>query len=249
MSIINAFDLESEAILNPQHLVSRIESFPGTTVAIFDDKIIELVKNRKDTEIISYLSNTQPRKIYRIEHKNKTLAVYENLMGGSASAALLEMMIVKGAKKILFFGTCGSLDKDISSGNFIIPTAAYRDEGTSYHYLEASDYVEIKTADRLSQIMQELSLPHIKAKTWTTDAIFRETKINMLKRKSEGCLTVEMECASIMAVGQFRNIEVYQFLYAEDNLDCLEWESRNRVVTMDSREKYLNIALDIASMI
>jgi len=249
MSIINAFDIKSEPILTPEHIAQKIDNFPETAVAIFDDKIIELVKNRKDTEIISYLSNTQPRNIYKIEHKNKTLAVYENLMGGAASVALLEMMIVKGTRKFLFFGTCGSLDKNVSSGNFIIPTAAYRDEGTSYHYLGASDYVEIKTADRLSQIMRELNLPHLKAKTWTTDAIFRETKNNMLKRKNEGCLTVEMECASIMAVGQFRNIEVYQFLYAEDNLDCLEWELRNRIVTLDSREKYLNIALDIASMI
>lgn len=246
MSIINAFDLISEAILNPEHIASKIENFPETAVAIFDDKIIELVKNYIDTEIISYMSNTQPRKIYKIEYKNKTLAIYENLIGGAASAALLEVMITKGAKKFLFFGTCGSLDKDISSGNFIIPTAAYRDEGTSYHYLISGDYVEIKTADKLSQIMQELNLPYIKAKTWTTDAIFRETRNNMIKRKSEGCLTVEMECASIMAVGKFRNVEVYQFLYAEDNLDCLEWESRNRVVTMDSREKYFKIALDIA---
>lgn len=50
--------------------------------------------------------------------------------------------------------------------------------------------------------------------TWTTDAFYRETKRNMEKRKEEGCGVVEMECASIMAVGQIRKKEVYQFLYA-----------------------------------
>ena len=35
-----------------------------------------------------------------------------------------------------------------------------------------------------------------------------------------------MECALIMAVGQFRNIPVYQFLFADDSLDGTEWDRR-----------------------
>ncbi len=42
-------------------------------------------------------------------------------------------------------------------------------------------------------------------------------KIFEIVRKIEG--------ASIMAVGQFRDVEVYQFLYAEDTLDG-EWDCR-----------------------
>jgi len=249
MSIVNTFDLKSEAIVTSEHHAHKVDNFPEIAVATFPDAIIDLVKGRHDVEIISTMGSTQPKQIYRIKHKNKEIAVWQTMIGGSAAVALLEIMIAKGAKKFVFFGSCGTLDKDISSGNFIIPTAAYRDEGSSYHYLTASDYVEVQTADKLSRIMHELRLPHIKAKTWTTDALFRETRNNMLKRKQEGCLTVEMECASIMAAGQFRGVEVYQFLYAEDNLDSSEWERRNRIVTMDTREKYLNIALDIACMV
>jgi len=249
MSIENAFDIQSAAILNPTNIAQKIEGFPEVAVATFQDSVIDFVKERPDAEVIGRMGASQQKQIYKLEHNYKEIAIWQTMIGGSAAAALLEMMIAKGAKKFIFFGSCGTLDKSISSGNFIVPTAAYRDEGTSYHYLVASDYVEVKTADKLSRIMHELKLPHIKAKTWTTDALFRETKSNMLKRKSEGCLAVEMECASIMAVGQFRDVEVYQFLFAEDNLDSSEWERRNRIVTMDTREKYLHIALDIASMI
>ena len=48
----------------------------------------------------------------------------------------------------------------------------------------------------------------------------------MKKRKEDGCIVVEMECASIMAVGQFRNIPIYQFLYGDDTLDGTEWDRR-----------------------
>ncbi|MCL2409066.1 MAG: nucleoside phosphorylase [Oscillospiraceae bacterium] len=247
MSIENTFDLESEEILKPENLAQRIENFPEIAVATFNDKIINLVADWPDARIISEVNH---RNVYEIEHKGKKIAVYRTDIGGAASAGMLELMIVKGVKKFVFFGACGTLDKDISAGNFIVPTAAYRDEGTSYHYLKAGDYVEIKTAEKLSQIMRELKLPYIKAKTWTTDAIFRETRNNMLKRKSEGCVAVEMECASVMAAGQFRGVEVYQFIYGEDNLDSSEWERRTMGnVTLETRERYLYIALDIASMI
>lgn len=129
-----------------------------------------------------------------------------------------------------------------------MPTEAYRDEGVSYHYIPESDYVSVKTVDKLSKVFDELELPYIKAKTWTTDALYRETERNMKLRKAEGCLTVEMECASIMALGEFRDIEMYQFLYAEDNLDATKWEARNMGrVSQNEYEKYLNIAVDVAS--
>jgi uridine phosphorylase len=251
VSILNAFDGASEEILKPGHLAKRIENFPKTAIVTFNDSYIDMIKERQGAKIISIMSGSRVP-IYRIGHKDKQLAVYQTMIGGAATVGYMEMMIAKGTEVFVFFGSCGTLDADISSGNLIVPTEAYRDEGTSYHYLsaETGSYVGVKTAEKLSRIMDVLKLPHAKAKTWTTDAIFRETRSNMEKRKAEGCLTVEMECASVMAAGLFRGVEVYQFLYAEDNLDSDEWERRSMgSVTKNTRERYLNIALDIACMV
>jgi len=250
MSIEKAFDNMSEEILQPWNIINKIENFPEIVIVTFNEDIINIVEKRPDAEIIGGFNAGYKIPIYKITHKNKTAAIYKTLIGSASTVALLEESIAKGAKKFLFFGSCGVLDKNISVGNFIVPTAAYRDEGTSYHYMPASDYIEIKTADKLAGIMTELNLPYITSKTWTTDAIYRETRNNMQKRKNEGCLTVEMECASIMAAGQFRGVEVYQYLYAEDNLDSVEWERRSMgSVILSTKEKYLVIALDIAAMI
>lgn len=147
----------------------------------------------------------------------------------------------------MFFGSCGSLDKSITSGHLIVPNAAYRDEGTSYHYAPASDYIEIKTAGKLAQIFDEIGVPFIQTKTWTTDSFYRETQNNAAKRKGDGCSVVEMECASIMAVGQFRNIEVYQFLYAADCLDGNSWDKRILgSLPDDMRERIMKVALETA---
>ena len=257
MSIEKTFDDLSDEIIKPSAIYNRIEdnveNLPEIAVVTFSDGFTDIIKNKPDFEIITDIgSNSSDGNLtYAITHKNKRIAVYQTPVGGPGAVMRLEMMIAWGVKKFVFFGNCGVLDENITEGNFIIPTEAYRDEGTSYHYAEASDYIEVKTADKLSGIMTELKLPHIKGRTWTTDAFFRETQNNMLKRKNEGCLTVEMECASITAAGQFRSIEVYQFIYAADNLDATEWEMRSldSEVSLSAYEKYLLIALDIATMI
>jgi uridine phosphorylase len=161
----------------------------------------------------------------------------------------LEEIIAKGAKKILLFGAAGSLEKNITDGHIIIPTAAYRDEGTSYHYVsaESGDFIEIKTANQLSKIFSEMGISAIEGKTWTTDAIYRETYKNKTLRKNDGCITVEMECASVMAMAQFRKVDAFQFLYTADNLDCERWEPRLLGnIPQNIVEKYVRIALEVA---
>ena len=256
MGIEKAFDNMSEEMLKPWEIFDttedEIENMPETAVVTFGATFIDIVKNRSDIEIITDKlpgGGNTVNHVYAVTHKNKRLAIYRTIVGGAGTVMLLEAMIGWGVKKFVFFGSCGALDKNIVDGNFIVPTSAYRDEGTSYHYTPASNYIEVKTADRLSDIMSKLKLSHIKGKTWTTDAVFRETRNNMLKRKNEGCITVEMECASIMAAAQFRGVDVYQYLYAADNLDCTEWEIRSLgSESLSEMEKYLLIAFDIASM-
>jgi len=256
MSIEKTFDNLSDEIVKPCMIYNSVEdnvkNLPEVAVVTFMPCFIDIVKNRPReilTDIGSSSSDIYPT--YAVTHKNKRIAIYQTPVGGVGSVMRLEMMIAWGVKKFVFFGSCGVLDKNIAEGNFIIPTEAYRDEGPSYHYAPANDYIKVKTANKLSDIMTELQLPHVKGKTWTTDAFFRETQNNMLKRKAEGCLTVEMECASIMAAGQFRGVEVYQYLYAADNLDATEWEMRSlgSGASLSTNEKYLLIALDIAAMV
>ena len=63
-------------------------------------------------------------------------------------------------------------------------------------------------------------------KTWTTDAIFRETENNFEARKAEGCLSVEMECAGVQAMCQFRGLKLYVFFTSGDLLDAPKWTQR-----------------------
>jgi hypothetical protein len=61
-------------------------------------------------------------------------------------------------------------------------------------------------------------VPYLVGKMWRTDAAYRETAGKVALRKSEGCLTVEMEAASFFAVAQFRRVTFAQILCGGDDV-------------------------------
>ena len=92
----------------------------------------------------------------------------------------------------------------------------------------------MKNAGRVSEWLEEMGLPHVSGRTWTSDAIYRETKANVDKRKAEGCIAVEMECAGMQAVCDFRGLDLYYYLISGDLLDSEEWDMR---ILGDEEEK------------
>ena len=250
VSIIKTFDNTSEEILKPSNLINKEEYFPEIVIVTFSEKMLKAILNNYKSETISSISAGYKHLIYKTRYGVKEIAFYMTSIGAPVTVGLIEEILVKGGKKILLFGSCGSLDNNITDGHIVVPTHAYRDEGTSYHYVSADegDFIKVKTAKRIREILEELKVPVISGKTWTTDAIYRETRKNMELRKNQGCITVEMECAAVMAMAQFRKAEIYQFLYTADNLDCEEWEARLLGnLPDDFRERYIKIAFEVAS--
>lgn len=247
MSISKTYDQSRTAVLNPSDVHIPKRDFPEVVLVTFKAKILKVLLDHFETEIIAVMNGGMDIPIYKFEYEGKTLAMYHTTIGGSATVALMEEVIAMGGKKFVVFGSCGTLDRDIAAGHLIVPTDAYRDEGTSYHYLPDGDYVKVATAERTAQILDEINAPYSKTKVWTTDGLYRETRKNMDARKSEGCLVVDMECASVMALGLFRDVPMYQYLYGEDTLDGDKWDKRTMDhVPQSDNEKYLQIAMDIA---
>ena len=76
-------------------------------------------------------------------------------------------------------------------------------------------------------ILRETGVDFTEGKVWTTDAFYRETRAKVALRKAQGCVCVDMECSALMALAQFRGIDVFEFFYAGDNLDREQWNPRS----------------------
>lgn len=250
MSLFDTFDPDSEEIVKfeLQQSFHPASGFPETVIMTFKDKTFWALENLCPTEVVATLREGRDVPIYKLDWNGRSIGIFQTLIGGGGTAGLLEEALAMGAKKVLLYGSCGVLDSALAAGHFILPTQAYRDEGTSYHYMPVSDYVDIPTAQRLGEIFDELHLPYVKGRVWTTDAFYRETRNNMEKRKADGCIAVDMECASAMAVAQFRGRPVYEFFYAEDSLDGDVWDPRTMgKLPASGYEQHLRIALEVAS--
>ena len=188
--------------------------------------------------------------IWRIDYNGKVFAFFKTYVGAPACVGSVEDTLAAiSTNNYVVFGGAGCLNKEIAHGKVMVPTEAYRDEGTSYHYAPASDYITIKNADTVSKFMQEKGIPYIKGKTWTTDSYYRETVNNFRKRKEEGCISVEMECAALQAMCNFRGLNLYTFFTSGDLLDAPEWDARHKTGENSGTQHdvgHFDIALELA---
>src|SRR4029079_18210299 len=136
------------------------------------------------------------------------------------AATFLEELIALGCTRFIACGGAGALDRDRAVGHIIVPTAAVRDEGPSYHYRPAGREVVPSPAAlaAIEATLRARNIDYRRAKTWTTDAPYRETRAKVARRREEGCATVEMEAAALFAVAQMRGVDFGQLLYAGDDV-------------------------------
>lgn len=242
------FDNNREAYLEPRKIINQVNNMPEGCVITFFREAIEKKKARGELKQIALSkSETIDIPVYEAEYQGKKIAVTLGIVGAAGSAALLEELIAMGSKKFIVCGGAGVLQKDIAVGHLILPTAAIRDEGLSYHYMEPSREVEMDklSLEAIERELIEKNISYVKGKTWTTDAIYRETKDKVALRVWEGCLTVEMEAAAFFAVSKFRKVHLGQILYGGDDLSGETWDGREWNSREDIRENLVDLAMDI----
>lgn len=247
-TIFHRFCKDKSAFINPCDTTKEIIGFPEVCITTFSESIIKDFIDKNKAEIIANLYSANGIiPVYEIEYAGKKMGLFLSRVGGPACVAGLEEIIAMGAKKIIQFGCCGILNESSAGGRIIIPSAAVRDEGTSYHYVPESEEImaEQSSIDITTQCMEKLGIPYVVGKIWTTDAIYREIKTVIEERKKQGCLAVEMECASSLAVARFRNIPFLSFFYGADSLDDDTWDSRDLTDYGKScGNRYMMIALE-----
>ncbi len=240
------FDADHAAIIDPARIHKKPE-MPKRAVACFFKDVIDTLIEKYDAEkILEMGSEIGKNPIYKIEVNGEPIAVFHPGVGAPLAAGFLEHAIALGATKIIACGGAGVLHKSIALGHLIIPTSALRDEGTSYHYLPPSREVQgdQTSIDAIIATMEKHRAPYTLAKTWTTDAFFRETPERVNRRRNEGCVTVEMETAAFFAVAQFRNVHFGQILYGGDDISGDEWDKRDWNNQMSVREKVFWLAAE-----
>jgi uridine phosphorylase len=205
---------QQNSLLNPKDFV-RYANYPS--------KMPQKILITFDPDCLKYFLNRYPNTTEIRLHEDLIIHHYQTIgfvrlpgIGGPFIAAAVEEMIALGAASFITVGTAGGLKKE---GVFVCQKAL-REEGTSYHYLPAERYVEadehLSTA--LAASLTRLGISYAWGTTWTTDAPYRETPVEVQTFAREGVDTVEMECASLFAVAKFRRVAAASVVVVGDVL-------------------------------
>lgn len=241
------FDPTQEAIIEPGKVITSVDA-PEHCVITFFREVLEKLHEEGKAQIIAHRRwEDMDRPLYELDFQGRRLAAFHPGVGAALAGGMLEETIPHGCRKFIACGGCGVLDKDIPVGHLIIPTAAIRDEGTSYHYLPPGREVQAHPAavSALEKILKNHDIPYHLGKIWTTDAPYRETPQKVQIRRAEGCLAVEMEAAAFFAIAQFREVVFGQILYGGDDVSGeSDWDHRDWFKKFDMRERLFWLAAE-----
>jgi len=248
--ITDSYDILTEPVLSLRDFYGEPQQLVEKCLIIFSKTIYDhLLASYECTEIGHLTACNGSVPVYRFCYRGTQLSFYLSLTcSAPAASCCREINWITGAKQFIMFGSCGSLDREKTSGRYIIPTESYRGEGCSYYYAPPADYITIRNADRLACIFAQLGVPFVKGRVWTTDAMLRETCGLVAKRREEGCIAVEMELAGVQAICDFYGLELYDFLEAGDVLTDNSYEPEGlNTANHDLRKLY--IALESALLL
>ena len=237
-----------KALINPSDLTRPVEGFPEVCISTFSKGIIDKFASLEHVQVIAHLYTANGvNPVYKIRYSGRDFAFYMSLVGAPACVCGLEEMIAMGAKKFVFFGSCGVLDDGLACRNLIVTTSAVREEGTSYHYAAPADEImpDPEMTAVLKKSLDRCGCPYTRGKIWTSDAIYRETMDAITERKKTGCIAVDMEYSALLAAAAYRGVKFVQFFYGADCLDNERWQPRDLTdYGLEGAEKYMALALE-----
>ena len=175
--IIHDFDPETPSMIDMAAFYGPRQHQVDKCLILFSKEIHDGLLDRYDCTVIGRIgacNGSTP--IYSFLLDGEPVAFYLSAIGSAlASGFCYEVHWQTGATKFVMFGSCGSLDGEVTRGRYIVPAEAYRGEGASYYYVPPADYIGIKNADRVAAVFDELDAPYVQGRVWTTDSMIRET--------------------------------------------------------------------------
>lgn len=252
------YSTEKIAVINPDRDASKADRdgqggggfcrFPRLCLVTFFEEVLDSAVERYGGEIIgTYVSEMKDFHVYRFTVDGTGICAVQAVVASGSIAMMTEMLYGAGVEVIVCCGGCGVLD-DIPEGAVILPVRALRDEGASYKYLPPTRFIELHAGpiESFRNVLARHGVPYIECATWSTDGFYRETKEMVAYRREEGCKAVEMECATMAAIAQFRGKVFGQLLYSGDILigDAEDYDDRDWNNNVSARERLFDLALE-----
>ncbi len=170
-------------------------------------------------------------------------------MGSANAATIMDLLSAVSPKACLFLGKCGGLKKKNKIGDFILPIAAIRGEGTSDDYFpkEVPALPAFTLQRAVSTTIREFSLDYWTGTVYTTNRRVWEHDNEFKKYlRKVRAMAVDMETATLFVTGFANKIPTGALLLVSDQPmvpDGVKTEKSDQIVTTNFVRKHIEIGI------
>lgn len=171
-------------------------------------------------------------------------------MGSPNAATIIDLLTAIKPKACLFLGKCGGLKRKNKLGDFILPIAAVRGEGTSDDYMSAEipALPAFALQKAISETIANKGLDYWTGTVYTTNRRVWEHDLEFKEylRKTR-CMAIDMETATIFVVAFYNRIPAGALLLVSDQPmvpDGVKTAEKDKLVTANFAETHLRIGID-----
>jgi len=171
-------------------------------------------------------------------------------MGSPNAATIMDLISAIEPKACLFLGKCGGLKKRNKLGDFILPIAAIRGDGTSNDYFppEVPALPAFSLQRALSSIIRSKDMDYWTGTVFTTNRRVWEHDDEFKKYlKKIRAMAIEMETATIFSVGFYNHIPTGALLLVTDQpmiAEGVKTAKSDKHVTENFVEKHIEIGIE-----
>lgn len=171
-------------------------------------------------------------------------------MGSATAATVMDLLSAIKPKAVLFLGKCGGVKSKNKIGDLILPIAAIRGEGTSSDYFppEVPALPSFALQKAVSTTIRDYDNDYWTGTVYTTNRRVWEhdDEFKDYLEKTR-VMAVDMETATIFAVGFFNHIPTGALLLVSDSPmtpEGVKTEESDKKVTSSFVENHLKIGID-----
>jgi AMP nucleosidase len=181
---------------------------------------------------------------------SKGVSIINFGIGSANAATIMDLLVARTPKGVLFLGKCGGLKKSTELGHFILPTAAIRGDGTSDDYFppEVPALPSFKLHKFVSDKILSRNLEYRTGVIYTTNRRVWEWDNNFKKYlKKLGAIGIDMETATLFIVGYANQIARGALLLVSDLPmipEGVKTEESDRFVTQKFVDLHLEIGIE-----
>jgi AMP nucleosidase len=176
-------------------------------------------------------------------------------MGSPNAATMMDLLSAISPKAVLFLGKCGGLKKKNELGDFVLPIAAIRSDGTSDDYLppEIPALPAFSLQRAVSSAIRDSEMDYWTGTVFTTNKRVWEYDERFKKYlEKTRAMAIDMETATIFTVGFYNHIPTGALLLVSDQpmiSSGVKTSASDKVVTENFVQKHIQLGIKALSTI